>query len=217
MTDLVAIATEKDEQKLAEFFADLNNLQRTADDGSTVFHLAALENNADFFNAAVAAMKTAGVDNLDVLSQYLTTEVDGLTPVHVAVAAKAIEVLRTLSYWQRQYDNVGFTAALGTPADQTKRPAALAEALYGKHDEIYSYTFSKTLLALSTPFTSSRISASLLLGAPVRRFSRALRPQEACACCRSTAAARAASWRLVHSRACKRYCPRASTSATCST
>jgi predicted acylesterase/phospholipase RssA len=134
--NLVDIAQEKDEAKLSAFFANLDNLQRVADDGSTVFHLAALANNADFFNAAVAAMKTADVDNLDTLSMYLTTEVDGLTPVHVAVAAKAVDVLKMLSYWQRAYDNVGYQAALGTPADETKRPAALAKELYGPDHEI---------------------------------------------------------------------------------
>jgi hypothetical protein len=81
-------------------------------------------------------MKTADDDHLDTLSMYLTTQVDGLTPVHVAVVAKAVDVLKMLSYWQRQYDNVGYQAALGTPADETKRPAALAKELYGPDHEI---------------------------------------------------------------------------------
>jgi hypothetical protein len=48
--NLVDIAQEKDEAKLSAFFANLDNLQRVADDGSTVFHLAALANNAEFFS-----------------------------------------------------------------------------------------------------------------------------------------------------------------------
>jgi predicted acylesterase/phospholipase RssA len=134
--NLVDIAQEKDEAKLSAFFANLENLRREENDGSTVFHLAALANNAEFFNAAVAAMKTADVDHLGTLSMYLAAQVDGLTPVHVAVAAKAVDVLKMLSYWQRQYENVGYQAALGTPADETKRPAALAEKLYGPDHEI---------------------------------------------------------------------------------
>lgn len=138
MVDLVAIADEKDEDKLREFFANEANLVAEADDGSTAFHLAALANNAVFFNVAVDALHT---DQLELLQQRMTaTFDDDLTPVHVAVMANAVDVLRTLNFSQQNYD-IGYIAALRTPADEEKRPAALAVSLYGKDHEISALVY----------------------------------------------------------------------------
>jgi hypothetical protein len=132
---LVQIAKETDERKLANFFETLENLMDTIE-GVTVFHLAAIENNHDFFNAAMAALKTADVDNLDTMSMYMTTQVCGLTPIHCAIFEGSVDVLRMMSYWQRQYDNCGYEAALGTPANEEMRPRQFAFDLYGRTHEI---------------------------------------------------------------------------------
>jgi hypothetical protein len=141
---LLAMARERDEAKLREIYETGLYSLCTAT-GLSLWHLAAYIGNEDFFLYFVTFMKTADVDYLDTFSMFLTTEAkfpvkDGppkmFTPVHLAVLAGQVEVLKTLSYLQRAYDNVGYYVALATPADEELRPKALSKAMYGKDHQI---------------------------------------------------------------------------------
>jgi hypothetical protein len=145
---LLEMARVTDETKLREMF-DNNVELLTTPNGLNIFHLAAFCGNTVLFGHAPDIFikrhwkKVGGPDGhegVENFAPYLTAMADvpakngppkKFTVVHVAVLMQQVGVLQMLSYWQRQYDYVGYQAALGTPADEQKRPAALSKAMYG--------------------------------------------------------------------------------------